>query len=427
MSRPRPHNPESRRLVLGVAALALVLAAVAAAAVAAAWSAAAHAVMERDAGLAGTLLARHPGDETAIMEAITRPPTEAQVAAGRAAAARYGYDQSLPIQLRPLLRGPFLASIVAVPLLVLAAAAAVGAHARFLLAGVFRRARGIAAAAETIAHGNPRVRLEEIDDGELSMLSHRINQMAERLLAAMEQLEREKELLKAFLADVSHQLKTPLASVRMFTDLVHEGVAEDERRDFLERTQGQLDRMEWLIANLLAVARMEAGAAELAIVESPLRETIAAAVAGLGALAERRQVRLDWAPPVDSARIPHDPRWLEEALSNIVKNSIEHTPAGGTVSIDLETSAVVARVTVTDTGEGIAAEDLPRIFDRFFQARPGRAAAGGAPAAGVPATGTGIGLALARAIVDRHRGLLSAENVRGGGARFTITLPTRDI
>ena len=353
------------------------------------------------------------------MEALTRAPTAREVASGRAAMGQFGYDGTMPARLVPFLRFPLLASVVAVPLLLLAAAASVGLHARLVMRSMFARARGIAAAAETIAEGNPRLRLDEPDEGELSVLSHRINQMAERLLAAMEQLQREKEFLKGFLTDVSHQLKTPLSSVRMFTDLVHDGVPERERRDFLERSQGQLDRMEWLIASLLTVARLEAGAVEFSIVDASLGETIGSALAGLRALAERGGVRVAWTPPESGAAIPHDRHWLREALSNIVKNSIEHTPAEGSITIEAEITAVFARVTVTDTGEGIASDDLPRIFDRFYQARGGRR--------GEPATGTGIGLALARAIVDRHHGALSAENVHGGGARFTLTLPARDI
>ncbi len=417
MSRPR--DPESRRLLLGVAAIGLAAAGIGIAAAALGWSLFFRSILERDAGLAGKLLARYPDEAPAIMEALTRPPGSGDIAAGLAAARRYGYDETLPARLQPLFRFPLLASIAAVPLLLLLTAAAVGLHARFVQQSLFRRARGIAAAAETIAEGNPRLRLDEPDEGELSLLSHRINQMAERLHAAMEQLQREKEFLKGFLTDVSHQLKTPLSSVRMFTDLAHEGVPERERRDFLERSQGQLDRMEWLIASLLTVARLEAGVVEFAIVDACLGETIASAIAGLRALADRGGVGIAWTPPESGASIPHDRRWLREALSNVVKNSLEHTPAGGVVTIGLETTAVLARITITDTGEGIAREDLPRIFDRFYQARGGRR--------GEPATGTGIGLALARAIVDRHHGTISAENVPRGGARFTLTLPARDI
>lgn len=413
MSRPR--DPEIRRLHRGVAALGIVAAGVGVAATVLGWSLFYRSILERDAGLAGRLLARYPDEAPAIMEALTRAPDAEAVAVGRAAAGQFGYDEALPARLVPFLRFPLLASIAVVPLLLLATAASVGLHARLAMRSLFDKTRGIAAAAETIAEGNPRLRLEESDEGELSVLSHRINQMAERLLAAMEQLQREKEFLKGFLTDVSHQLKTPLSSVRMFTDLVHEGVPERERRDFLERSQGQLDRMEWLIASLLTVARLEAGAVEFDVVDASLGETIGSALAGLQAPAGRAGVRIVWTPPESRASIPHDRRWLREALSNVVKNSIEHTPPEGSVTIELETTAVFARITVTDTGEGIAREDLPRIFDRFYQARGG------------PATGTGIGLALARAIADRHHGTLSAENSPGGGARFTLTLPARDI
>jgi signal transduction histidine kinase len=135
------------------------------------------------------------------------------------------------------------------------------------------------------------------------------------------------------------------------------------------------------------------------------------------ALWEKRGVRVEWQPPAESLLVPHDAHWVAEAVSNIVKNCIEHTPEGGTVTVRLESAAVLARIIVEDTGEGIAAEDIPRIFDRFFQPHQ--------PPGAV--SGTGVGLALARAIIERHHGVISVASEQGRGTRFTVTLHTREI
>ncbi len=421
----RPHSPvrapvrdpRARRLVI-----TFMLAAAGAALLTAAgfswwWARFNTAVMRRDAALIGSLMAARPEAAAEIITAFTKEPDAAAEEAGLRAAARYGWDARLPPQANRLLSGPLAeAAALAAALIALSTLAftLLGlAHLRRVLTDV----REVSDAAALMIAEAPSHRLPLGAEGELSMLSHRVNQMAARLVTAMEQVQREKDYMKQFLTDVSHQLKTPLSSVRMFTELLLDGKGVDDasRSDFLAKSLGQIDRMEWLIASLLACARMEAGAVEMRMREEPLERTVQAAVEGLRALWTRAGVVVEVSTPASPILITHDPRWLGEALSNIVKNSIEHTPGGGGVRIELERTALFARVTITDTGEGIEAEDLPRIFDRFF------GSAGASPAGG-PWAGTGVGLALARAIIERHDGAVSVQSSPGRGTRFTVTL-----
>jgi len=435
LGRGMSRNPEARRLARGAALLCAALACLLATGLWLWWAGLSRALTERDAVLLGKALSASPGAEAAVISALTRAPSPAEAEAGREAARRYGYDADLPALLRPVLRGPLLGSVAGLFVFLLLAAAGFLLLARGALRRVFSRVRGVAEAAERMAEGSPGLRIPEMGEGDVSLLSHRVNQVAERLLTALEQVQGEREYLKAFLTDVSHQLKTPLASVRMFTDLSLDDVGEEKRRELLEKSQGQLDRMEWLIANLLSVARMEAGSVEFSVRETPLQDTLADVLSGLQEIGERRALTVRCRVPQEPVMAPHDRRWLAEALSNIVKNCIEHTPAGGSVTVTLERTHVLARITIEDTGEGIAPGDLPRLFDRFFQqAAPrggagvncGPAAANVGPAPAIPATG--VGLALARAIIEQHHGAVTAENVPARpGARFIVILPLREI
>jgi signal transduction histidine kinase len=423
--RPAPlRNPEVRGVVMGFLAVSLLIAAAAAVGIGCWWRAFSAGVTRRDAALIGRVLSSHPELESEIISVFTRGATPEETEAGAAAAKRYGYAEVLPPFADPFLRGPF-ASLLALT----AAFLALGGTAYAL---VFRRAlsrlygeiRRVADGVESIVQGGG-LRLPERGEGEVSLLSHRVNEMAGRLSAAVLQLGREKDFLKGFLADVSHQLKTPLSSVKMFADLLLDRDLDRERReDFLDKSRQQIERMEWLISSLLSCARMEADAVVFHIASAPLDETIGAALEGLRPAWERKGVELAWRPPAGHVVVPHDRRWIAEALSNIVKNAVEHTPKGGHVTVALEDDPVLARVTVTDSGAGIAREDLPGIFARFFRTPASGQEAGDGPR---PISGTGIGLALAKAIVERHGGVVSVSSAPGAGTSFTVTLHKIDI
>ncbi len=343
------------------------------------------------------------------------------------APASLGSDvPSALVRLRLLL---IFTPIVAVCVVLVAAAVA--------LSGVLRRVDDLALLARRIVGGEFRFDPTEETEGSIGRLSHEIRQTAHRLERAAEASRETSEELRRFLSDVSHQIKTPLSSVRMYHDLLLEyeeepGSARGTRREFLERSLAQLDRTEWLVKNLLTLARLEAGALPIQKENAGLADTIRNAVRPFEAKAEAAGVELVVEPGVDaSPHVPHDPRWLAEAVSNVVKNALEHSPGGGRVSLGVEATEVFARVVVKDQGPGIAPEDLPHLFERFYR--------GSSPRGG---SGTGIGLALAKAIVERHGGVISATagktgprgatgttgtavpaGAEGTGARFTITLP----
>ena len=253
-------------------------------------------------------------------------------------------------------------------------------------------------------------------EGELGLLANGVQELSQRLRETIEQLHRDKAFLKDTISDVSHQLKTPLASLIIYMDLLSDGKADPaSAAEFIGTCKRELDRMEWLILTLLKLARIEADALELQVVPSRLGDTVRASIGSVQRLAEERQVEIDAAGPgEDDPLLPHDSRWLSEAIANLLKNAIEASPPRGAVRVTWERTPIFARVKIADQGPGIAEEHLPHIFKKFYRTGDG-------------GSGVGLGLPLAKTIVEKHGGVLSAANSPEGGATFLLTLPLQPL
>ena len=314
------------------------------------------------------------------------------------------------------------------------AAAACVAIVAVLLAAVFlvvtrSRYRALARMAlqvDRALHGSRDVSFERMREGELAILASELDKMTNRLTLANEDLEHERNALADSLADISHQLKTPLTSLSLMTSLVRGQLAaagdhpsEVERLRTMERLEG---RVEWLVSSLLKLARIDAGVVRLTRGRVDGAELVARASEPLAVAFDVANVALVQEVQ-EGAGFEGDLAWTAEALENILKNCLEHTPAGGEVRVSVSEDAVAFRLRVQDTGPGIAKEDLPHVFERFYRGGTGPASntAGEKNASSeVDPTGVGIGLALARSLVTAQGGSVRASNAPGGGAVFDI-------
>jgi two-component system, OmpR family, sensor histidine kinase MtrB len=272
--------------------------------------------------------------------------------------------------------------------------------------------------AEEIAAGNLAARIPQATShDDFGRLAESFNRMTDNLAQKIGELEHVGSLQARFVSDVSHELRTPLATVRMAADYIHAartGLPPDAQRAavLLER---ELERFENLLEDLLEISRFDAGVINLEPVEVDLGSLLDEVVDALDPIAHGRKVdvglqidRADGAPLVGA-----DPRRLDRVFSNLVKNAIEHT-AEGSVRIWVGRRGADVVATVADDGEGIPAEDLPHIFERFYRADVHRARTLG---------GTGLGLAIALENVNLHRGSISVRSEVGEGSTFTVTLP----
>ncbi len=257
---------------------------------------------------------------------------------------------------------------------------------------------------------------------EMEALLEGFNRMASRLETTVGALKRERDRGQEHLADVSHELRTPLAALRAFVDLLDEGGTTDPatRKRLLSEAGRQLERMDALTANILELSRFDAGIARPEFAETDLRSSVSAAIEQAAAGARRRGVALDERLPARRVVIRHDATLVGQAVANLVGNALKFTPKGGSVSVAVRPLATgAATITVSDTGVGIAAEELPRIFDRFYRGTEGLAAS----RKETRASGSGLGLAIVKSIVDMHAGRIVVESLPGSGTSFTLTLP----
>lgn len=281
-----------------------------------------------------------------------------------------------------------------------------------------QRARDVA---EEIAAGNLAARIPQAtSQDDFGKLAESFNRMTDNLAQKIGELEHVGSLQARFVSDVSHELRTPLATVRMAADYIHAaraGLPPDAQRAavLLER---ELERFENLLEDLLEISRFDAGVINLEPVEVDLSGLLDEVVDALDPIAHGRKV--DVALEVDRSQgqplVAADPRRLDRVFSNLVKNAIEHTVEGD-VRIWVGRRGRDVVVTVADEGEGIPAEDLPHIFERFYRADVHRARTLG---------GTGLGLAIALENVNLHRGSIDVQSEVGQGSTFTVTLPAID-
>ena len=250
---------------------------------------------------------------------------------------------------------------------------------------------------------------------EIDELGQQFNVMADRLSGTLRMLEADRDRLREFVADVSHELRTPIAALRLYTELLSSGdVDEATRREFLERSTEQIGRLEWLSTNLLDLSRIDAGIFPLDIHGGDLRDPIQAVVQALSEEAMERGVALDSAVPAQNVDVRFDRERIVQLMTNLIGNALKFTPRGGGVSVRLEEGPDEVTIVVRDTGHGIPADELPRIFDRFYR---------GTNTGEARASGSGLGLAIVRSIVDMHGGRIDLTSEVGRGTEFRITLP----
>lgn len=285
-----------------------------------------------------------------------------------------------------------------------------------LLSGRIDRAvAALNAGAITMATGDLSTRVRSDDIAELQSLATSFNSMATRLEALAEVRDEAEQARRDLIAAVSHDLRTPLASLRALAEALHDGVVDDPEgvRRYLGLMVTETERLSALIDDLFELARIESGTLHLDRAPLMVQDLLSEALERMSAQAALKDLRLIGAVEGETPPVLIDSQQVTRAFLNLVQNAIQHTPPGGEIALGARHANGVVTVEVRDTGSGIAAGDLPRIFERFYRGDPARSRGAGA----------GLGLAIARGIVEAHEGTIWAESAPGGGTRIRFTLP----
>jgi two-component system OmpR family sensor kinase len=285
-----------------------------------------------------------------------------------------------------------------------------------------KRLRALEQAARALGEGRTDVRALEGGGDEVSSLARTFNRMAADLASRATALAEADRTRRQLLADVSHELMTPLTAIRGYTEtLAMQDVRLDQaaRARYLAIVQEETQRLEAIIGDLLDVARLEGGGDTLTIESVPVSHLFERVVDRHAPVTRAQSIDMAMQIEPGTPHVLGDAARLEQALQNLAANAIRHTPPGGRVTLRAEPRGQAIRISVRDTGPGIPAEHLPHIFDRFYKADAARSGTT------IP-SGSGLGLSIVQAIIHRHGGQVSASNAPEGGAVFELQLPASD-
>lgn len=261
---------------------------------------------------------------------------------------------------------------------------------------------------DRILHGSGELVLGSYEEGEISILRDEIYKMTVRLREQSETLAEDKEALADSLADISHQIRTPLTTLNLMTArMMREGDDSEQRKRTLREMNRMLERIEWLITALLKMSKLDAGAIRLEPTDISMDGFLRKVLEPFEIQMDLRdqRCRIEGA---EGMTFTADEAWTLEAVRNVVKNSLEYTPDGEALEISCEDNPLYTEISVCDSGPGIDPEDLPHLFERFYKGK------------NAGSSSFGIGLALAQSIMSRQNGVIRAENRQGGGSRFRI-------
>ncbi len=257
-----------------------------------------------------------------------------------------------------------------------------------------------------VVDGDFDMNIAQNTEGELSILENNLFKVITMLKASNEAITNDKIYLADSLADISHQLKTPLTSMMVITDLLKNEQDDDKRNEFVDIIENQCEKMRWLIATLLKLSKLDAGTAELNSNELDICDIIDSSLEAFALTLDIRNIEL--IKSIKPFTFCGDLNWSIEAVQNIIKNCIEHTDDNGRLTITADTTSLYNQLTIEDNGCGISKEDLPHIFERFYHGKNSSN------------DSVGIGLALSQEIMKKQNATINAYSEEGIGTKFEI-------
>lgn len=257
-----------------------------------------------------------------------------------------------------------------------------------------------------VCSGNYELDVDDNAEGELSILKNNLYKVMILLRTASEEAKKDKIYLADSLADISHQLKTPLTSMIIMTEVLENETDCNKRADFIKIMEEQLSKMKWLITTLLKLSKLDANTADFNMKMLNCEDIIEKSLKPFALQADIRTISIK--KNIEPFEFKGDENWSVEALENIIKNCIEHTDDGGVLKITSKTNSIFNEIQISDNGCGIAPEDMPHIFERFYHEKNSSSES------------VGIGLALAKAVLSKENADIEVKSREGEGSTFTI-------
>lgn len=358
---------------------------------------------EQIAGIVGKVVMQNPESEMLVAQSLKHIEAK-DIARGKELLKPYGYEEKF-LALSHNKKG--FESLLKVNILVMIILFVTIVTIGY---GVYRwlkcRLTGLQGYLMQIAKGNYTLNIKGVGEGKFSVFEDQIYKTTLTLKESKEEQEKEKLNLARNIADISHQLKTPLTSMGIMTDLLLENELDEQNKHFVQHLNRQIERLSKLVGVLLKLAKFDAGTIKLKEQEIVISTFIEEVVEMLEIPIERKQIKIHL-EGTDEVCLKGDKSWTYEAIHNVLHNCVQYSPDGGSITIGWSHNPIYTEIVIEDQGGGVPLEDLPHIFTRFYKGK------------NASSESIGIGLAMAKTIIEKQNGEIKVVNTKDG-ARFQI-------
>lgn len=363
--------------------------------------------------MVGTLTSMYPENEVEIVKAVIDKNDAKYNKSGQAILEKYGYHNDSSIAYDKVKKEYFFNIITYDILIIVIISMIVIALLWFTIKYFFRKIASFSLAVDEIMKDNYSFDMKDYDQGILSRLNFQFKQMSKKLENNITTLEAEKENIKSLVTDISHQLKTPVSSIKLFNQiLLEDDISHNERTEFLTRSESDINSLEWLVGSLVKLSRLEVGMINIKMEREDIKNTILKAVKEIYFKAEEKNIEISIGN-FKNVLIDHDTNWTKEAVFNVLENAVKYTNEGGKISVDMIELESFIRIDIEDTGIGISENEMNDVYKRFYR--------GKSKAVGVK-EGSGVGLYLTKKILEIQGGSIMLTSRQGEGTVFNLFL-----
>ena len=367
-------------------------------------------VVENNQAIIGSIVAVNPSFEKEIINIITQGKSTKNLNLGKDILNKYNYNKNISLNNEPIIKSS-LPKIIRLNALFIAVIFIV----IILMVMVYFKNfyNDIKDMTDYVYHSSEGRNFEmkkRNQEGQIGLLKTELLKMTNILKEKVDLLNKEKIFLNDTISDISHQLKTPMTSLIILNDLMYGEISKETKHEFLNKIKSQLTRMEWLIKSMLKLSKIEAKVIDFNKEKVNVKELITRAIQPSLILIELKNINISISGEEDITYIG-DINWSTEALVNVIKNCVEHTPTGGNLDIKYEKNPLYLEIIIKDDGEGIDKKDLPHIFKRFYKGKSNS-----------KEDSVGIGLAMAKSIIESQNGDIYVKSEKNKGTEFHIVI-----
>lgn len=361
----------------------------------------------------GTLSEQYPEKEQKIIDSVFNVNDIKAMENGKKILQKYGYDSDISMNEDIRFKKIFTSTIQNSILTITAVIIFVIIVIIFLSKYYISRIQKISLAIDSVIDGNYKSEKVNVCEGIFSRINLKLKQLDRIMNLNFEKVNLEKEKIKSLVTDISHQLKTPLSSIKLYNTLIlEENLTKEEYLDFVHRSEMEINKLQDLVDSLMKISRMETGLINLSIERNNLKDTIISAVNGIYLKSSEKNIKII-IHDIEPCYIFHDVKWTKEAIFNVLENAVKYTDYGGKIEIRCVDLVTQIKIDIEDNGIGINREEFNNIFKRFYRVNSEK----------VKYTeGTGVGLYLTRKILEEQSGCITVDSVEGKGTKFSLFL-----